>query len=297
MKKINDELVKTAALQLTINSPNEPKNIKIAYMNVLTRPFYPRPRRCYKCFNFGHIALTCSAKQLCYRCGDNFHGDTCEKASKCTNCKTNEHYSTSNKCPLWIKKTEIIKLKVDSKITFEEARKTINDRKKSSFADVTTTSLTEKHQQEIKTRDNQIKNLADLLEKSVAREEKANATANSFQEQLIFLENKLDKCLKHLTEERAARKRAEKEYDTLAKYVEKLKKSQKDSLNEKLKEKSQKHKHNREQLHKQNSLELSPIRKKNCNRADSDAAGKPTVKQNSSIFDTDDDNEDMIDIT
>lgn len=81
----------------------------------------------------------------------------------------------------------------------------------------------------------------------------------------------------------------------MTKYVEKLEKSQKDSLNEKPKEKSQKH--NREQLHKQNSLELSPIGKKNCNRADSDAAGKPTVTQNSSIFDTDDDNEDMIEVT
>lgn len=67
----------------------------------------------------------------------------CDNPGKCINCNNNDHSSTSYKCPVWINETEIIKLKVDKKISFEEARKEVNARTKLNFADTTKKGLDE----------------------------------------------------------------------------------------------------------------------------------------------------------
>lgn len=274
MKKVNGDLRKTAALLLTINSPNEPESIKIAYMNVPTRPYYPRPRRCFKCLKFGHIAVSCTAEQICFRCGEAYHDNNCEKTEKCVNCNTSDHCSTSNKCPQWIDETNIIKVKVDRKISFEEARKIVIDNKKQNFVEAITKSLEEKHQQDIKMRDDRIKNLADTLEDSIKREKIREDETKKIHEKFHALELKFEKCYKLYTEEKAARKRAEQEYESLLKQVE-------TECSQKQKKESQKHRHIREQVPKQNSTEQSPTRKKNRpDQHDAEICANSTTRPN-----------------
>ncbi|XP_055522802.1 uncharacterized protein LOC129716982 [Wyeomyia smithii] len=136
MRKTNGKLEKTSLLELTIDSPNAPTTIKIAYINVPTRPYYPRPRRCFKCLKYGHIAAGCPSEQLCWRCGEKSHDEgKCDRPEKCINCRSEQHASTSNKCPVWQNETATIKIQVDNKITFEEARKMANANRATNYAD------------------------------------------------------------------------------------------------------------------------------------------------------------------
>lgn len=256
MKKVNGKLVKTAALEITMNTPNEPTSLKIAYTRVPTRPYYPRPRRCYKCLKFGHISVSCEANQLCWRCAEEDHGKDviCENPIKCINCDNGSHTSTSNKCPKYVKEMAVIRIKVDKNISYEEARKEVNGKHTTNYADAIKKGLEEKFQTELKKRDDQMKNLADLLEASMKREAEATKLVEKFQEQINKLENKIEKLHNTITKEKEARKMAETEYDTLMAHCTAKK------------EKSSKQKHYRNQIQTNESAEQSPSRKKTCRK-------------------------------
>lgn len=127
MKKINDKLEKTAALELTMDSPNMPASIKIAYTQVPTRPYYPRPTRCFQCLKFGHISKMCKSEKRCFNCSQAFHGESCDNAPRCINCadkdqQQQQHRPVSYSCPLWKKENHIMKIRVDQNLPYRDAR-------------------------------------------------------------------------------------------------------------------------------------------------------------------------------
>ncbi|XP_053691363.1 uncharacterized protein LOC128739887 [Sabethes cyaneus] len=135
MKKVGDILIKTASLILTISAPNRPEKIKVGFMRVQTRPHYPRPMRCFQCLKYGHLGRDCKAAKTCANCGDNFHGDNCNKETKCINCQK-PHKATSPDCDIWKKEKDIIRLRIDQNLSYLEAKKIfdLQNTSKSSYA-------------------------------------------------------------------------------------------------------------------------------------------------------------------
>lgn len=123
----------TGIFVLTINGMVPPKNVKIGYLVLETRPWYPNPLRCYVCLKFGHIGKNCGSEKKCSKCGENFH-EQCGNAEKCVNCG-GEHGAFDRECPALKKEKAIIKVKVDNNVNFWEARKMVDSENKSPYAD------------------------------------------------------------------------------------------------------------------------------------------------------------------
>ena len=63
----------------------------------------PRVTQCYKCQNFGHMAINCPNQQRCLRCGDNHAVRDCKipkQQVKCINCR-GEHPAQYKDCPVY----------------------------------------------------------------------------------------------------------------------------------------------------------------------------------------------------
>lgn len=118
--------VNTPMVILTFNQTTCPEYVKVGLLRVDTRPFYPNPLLCYSCFNYGHSKMRCSTPRRCYNCSAEFHDDDCQESAFCCNCQ-GEHRPTSRKCPIYKKEAAIVKLKVDSNITYPEARRRIEE--------------------------------------------------------------------------------------------------------------------------------------------------------------------------
>lgn len=92
--KRNGELIDTASLILTVNTPNLPKTIKAAMYRLPVRQYIPPPLRCFKCQKFGHTSARCTFKQICVYGNPLHEGRSCSKPITCINCK-GEHSAIS----------------------------------------------------------------------------------------------------------------------------------------------------------------------------------------------------------
>ncbi|XP_058456960.1 uncharacterized protein LOC131434311 [Malaya genurostris] len=124
LRKTNGIPIKTSTFILTLETTVPPQEIKVGFLSVKTRPYYPRPMRCFQCFAFGHIGENCNRDKLCANCGDKEHGEQCDKNTKCVNCGE-PHSALNRRCRIFNKEVEIVKLKVDRDITFFEARQLV----------------------------------------------------------------------------------------------------------------------------------------------------------------------------
>ena len=117
----------TALLVLTFNKPQLPFDIAAGYLNYRIRPYYPRPFQCFKCFKFSHGQNECRVvASICRHCGESGHlFSDCEKLAKCANCSL-DHGATDKDCPKYKDEVNIIKMKVDQRITMAEAKRLYN---------------------------------------------------------------------------------------------------------------------------------------------------------------------------
>lgn len=150
----------TRSFILTLNELNVPPYIKIGFLRIATRPYYPRPTRCFKCLQYGHISKTCNEDKRCFNCSEVFHGDDCDRDTKCLNCidqEEKQHRPGSFKCPVWQKENKIIRLRVDQNLSFREAKQKVEKSESTSYADAAKKNLEQKFEDELKKREERFK--------------------------------------------------------------------------------------------------------------------------------------------
>ncbi|KAG1649840.1 RNA-directed DNA polymerase from mobile element jockey [Nymphon striatum] len=134
----NKKKITTGTIIFTFNTPEPPKSIKAAYLNIKVERYIPNPLRCFKCQKFGHHQTSCKGEAACGKCGGANHSDDgCENASLCLNCKGN-HPSFSRECPNFLLEKQVVSYKYNFNTTFPEARKIVLSRNSTkSYAHVT----------------------------------------------------------------------------------------------------------------------------------------------------------------
>ena len=68
-------------------------------------PYYTQgPRKCLKCFEYGHMTSKCEGPLRCIKCGGGHMADSCDdRTPKCPNCE-GEHGPTYKECPINMEK-------------------------------------------------------------------------------------------------------------------------------------------------------------------------------------------------
>ena len=105
------ELVEIDTYILTFRATTLPKVIKLsAWHTELVDEFVERPRQCFKCQKFGHVAKYCRLDtDVCGNCGEQGHKrETCSSETKCFHCQAG-HRSTDKRCPKYLLECEILR--------------------------------------------------------------------------------------------------------------------------------------------------------------------------------------------
>lgn len=199
IKRRDGDETPTGIFVLTVKGMTPPKKLKIGYMVLETRPWYPNPLRCFVCLNFGHIGKSCKSEKKCGKCGDIYH-EECNNEEKCLNCG-NAHTAFFNGCPAMIKEKAIIKIKVDNNISFWEARKMYETTNKTTYTEALKTN---------KQFDEKVKQLAE--EKKTYAEALKTDLEKQFEEKLAKYKQELDNII--LESERKI-KLLEEKYQTI----------------------------------------------------------------------------------
>jgi len=131
----------TTTVILTFNNTNPPKQVFIGFKQFNTKPYIPKPQRCFNCQLFGHSANTCRGKTTCARCAKNHKTEECPlpkyqensdnvlQPYKCRNC--NEHHASGYRgCAAYVRAQTITEIKTVNKISYAEA---INKMKETSL--------------------------------------------------------------------------------------------------------------------------------------------------------------------
>ena len=112
----------TGTFILTFQSQTLPKYIRVGYYRVALSQFIPNPIRCHKCQKFGHTKFSCRKNEVCNKCGKETDSQECMNEAKCVNCQGN-HASNDKTCPKWKDENEIQRIKVESGISYTDAKK------------------------------------------------------------------------------------------------------------------------------------------------------------------------------
>ena len=109
---------------LTFDSCNLPEEVKIGWMNLEVRKYYPNPRQCYKCQKYNHSAQACrSPVEICSKCAEEGHsGRSCDNPPNCANCDE-PHRSNDKKCFFYKLEKEIITVQTNQKVSYKEAKR------------------------------------------------------------------------------------------------------------------------------------------------------------------------------
>ncbi|XP_055526975.1 uncharacterized protein LOC129719609 [Wyeomyia smithii] len=127
-RKANGQLIKTPSFILTISSTIRPERVKVGFLSVPARSYYPRPVSCFQCWRIGHLAREFRREKTFVNCSEEYHGEECSKPSKCVNCNGN-HPANNPKCDVWNTEMDIIRTKIDQENSSAEARKIVESRK------------------------------------------------------------------------------------------------------------------------------------------------------------------------
>ncbi|XP_055621962.1 uncharacterized protein LOC129765579 [Toxorhynchites rutilus septentrionalis] len=134
----------TPTVVLTVNSTYTPEFINFGYLRVRTRPYYPSPMQCFKCWAFGHTKVKCRQETATYgNCSENHEipaeGPKCQQLLFCRKCRSSEHSLASRPCPEYRKENTIQKIKIERDIDYRAARLIFEagNCQQRSYADVT----------------------------------------------------------------------------------------------------------------------------------------------------------------
>ena len=129
-KRVDSNLVELPIYLLTFQSTILPSFVKIGWTRCSTRTYIPRPRRCYKCNEYGHGIKTCRNPSVCMTCGEacgeenNTHPNPCTSTPKCPNC-SGPHNAASKDCPRYTKEQLVLTAQALEGLTYQAARKKV----------------------------------------------------------------------------------------------------------------------------------------------------------------------------
>lgn len=124
-KRINNAVRNTPLVVLTFHGTILPEVILFGRLRVPVRAYYPAPMICFNCGSYGHPRKFCKQAGVCLQCSETHElaeEGPCNKAPYCKHCK-GPHSSTSRTCPKYKDEENIIRMKIDRKISTAEARK------------------------------------------------------------------------------------------------------------------------------------------------------------------------------
>ena len=111
-------------------TPQLPHTVVLGWDRVRVKPLKPRPRRCYCCQSYGHVAAECNNPPVCARCAGKHEEDedNCRRPKCCAACGGNHTVFDVN-CKVWEEECEIARIRHTEKISYRQAllrRKEIN---------------------------------------------------------------------------------------------------------------------------------------------------------------------------
>ena len=100
-----------------------PATVLVGWDRVRVRPCKLRPRRCYCCQQYGHVAAVCTKSPVCSQCaGEHDPEDFCDKPRKCAVCG-GPHAATDPECQAWVEEKAVAKLRQEQKLSYSAALK------------------------------------------------------------------------------------------------------------------------------------------------------------------------------
>ena len=123
-KKDNGIIVPTVAIRATFDTPDLPDKIEVVCGLLKEVELHvPRPRRCFKCQQYGHSSQKCrSAVEVCAKCALIKHdeGEPCPGPLTCANCGQ-AHAAYSADCDRFKYEQKLLYIKARDKLSFREA--------------------------------------------------------------------------------------------------------------------------------------------------------------------------------
>lgn len=190
----------TGIMILTCKGTVPPEHIKLGLQRIPTRPFYPSPLLCYRCFSYGHAKVKCSKGVACRNCSepheivDSDGQVTCGKPAYCKNCEKN-HSPSSRSCPAYRREVEIIRIKVDEGLTYPEAREAYQNRvtaSKGTYANAVQQRLTN-----AQSTNEEISNLTQLLKQKDEANKILQQENRELRKQVADLQKSLNQVLEN----------------------------------------------------------------------------------------------------
>ena len=123
IKAENDRNLRRAVLHFNRgHTPQLPQTILLGWDRVRVKPEKPRPRRCYNCQAYGHVAAVCKNTPVCARCAGKHEEDEddCIRPFCCAACGGN-HTVFSKLCKVWTEECQVAKIRHDEKISYKDA--------------------------------------------------------------------------------------------------------------------------------------------------------------------------------
>lgn len=123
-RQLNGVLAESPVHVITFDQSDLPKEVKIVNFVYHPRLYIPSPYQCMKCLEHGHSAKFCKAPEvLCRLCSEKkAENHNCTEKS-CKNCPTdNDHSPTSNECPVYQFEKIVQKMRVQKKISYQQAK-------------------------------------------------------------------------------------------------------------------------------------------------------------------------------
>ena len=126
------------AILLHFNTQYVPEHIIVEHSRIRVKKYKYKPRQCYNCFKFGHVAATCRNEPRCPSCsGDHKKTESCGPV-RCLNCD-GSHPPTSKECMRFKFEQEVLEVAHNEFISMSNAKRIVmgaNQSSDSSYASV-----------------------------------------------------------------------------------------------------------------------------------------------------------------
>ena len=102
-----------------------PEFVSICNSRLKVKKYWPSPKQCRKCLDYGHVMTYCPNKYRCFDCSSEYEGEhTCSNRKYCFHCAGN-HGPTSRLCTRFRFEQEIVTVAEDEHISLGSAKRRV----------------------------------------------------------------------------------------------------------------------------------------------------------------------------